>query len=1163
MALRGDTSNLLLADIFQTLAQNGQAGLLTLQGEGKRQRILFSPRGITALDAEALRAPRLGHLLVAAGLIERSRIDAALGRLENSGTEPGSALPLLDLLEEEKALARAVGVRVLQNEVREELVEVFTLQRMDFEFDEGDVPVEGIPGQCYFRAEEIVFEAARRLDEWELIKRELGEVQEYYVLEAHAEGEEADPRVLKLLNGRNTVVDVAERLLLSRFEVARQVWRLLEARRIRPATADELIRAARELDPVAQGGAVARILQRARAHLKPSDARLDEVGELLIRAGATSAAISALLVRARSLLAEGNGETAYALVARARDLDASNSGVLQTLAEIHHERGEREAEAKVLTGLAEKSAAQQQFGDAVEYATRVARLDPEAPLLDRAFAIYCQQAHLEKHGADVLSEAAGRRASPARTAMLYDSILQLDPGRADIRKAKARQRRARSRRRGVWFAAALLIVPLCLAGLRWVLTRLKEERLAGRLEAAELLLDQGQAELAEGALLRVLAEEPPDAVEESATELLGRARTALADHAAAERAAHEQKRRGALTLVQDDLEARRYAEALGRMRDLEAPGAVPPAEQQSLAAKHQLLERKLADEHAALLRLAARFQVPDTDSALLEVQAEYGAAFAPERLRAFQELVRLLEDQPEAVAGGAASLLSRAREGRDALQRIVPEIQTIEGRIARNEQLDQLSDDYQQIRAALAAGAYATAIGAYDRLLESYGEGPLTPLFQQQRASAQAVALALREVEALLAEGRIEEANQRARRCAAEAPDLEVARVAGMPVRVATLPAGSDLRAGERALGSAPAVLWVKDGAPQRVCASAPGFLPCEREISYGSAPELRIELPRASRFQVDLGTPVDVRPLASNGDLYIGARDGVLYRLDLFSGRRLDTHATGSLSGIAAPPLEHGALLLLALGEGEVRAVERATLALRWHRPHEGALAGPPLLAGARLLVATVDGRILEIDAATGEERLVAGVTGPLRSGPALLGSAVAAGATNGSIIAVSQDDGRLLFATPERPHPIVGLAVAAGLIVAADDGGTLLALDPGDGGVRWQRETGQAAAAPPAACGEQIVFAAGRTAFVLDGKSGAVSLAAEVGAWIAGTPALAGGRLYVCDHAGLLSVFDLGDGELLYRHQLDGRVRAAPLVLEQGLLLITERGTVTLLEA
>ncbi|MBI4878989.1 MAG: DUF4388 domain-containing protein, partial [Planctomycetes bacterium] len=735
MALKGDTSNLLLADIFQTLAQNGQMGLLALRGEGTRHRILFSPRGITSLDAEVLRAPRLGHLLIAGGLIARPRLDAALGRLENNGAEPLSSAALLDVLEEERLLARERGVRVLQSEVREELVEVFTLQRMDFEFDEGEVPVEGIPAQCFFRAEEIVFEAARRLDEWELIRKALGEVQEYYILEGNNEGQQVDPRVLKLLDGCNTVNDIAERLLLSRFEVARVVWRLLEAQKIRPATADELIRSARALDPVAQGGAMARILQRARTRLKPSDARLDDIGELLIRAGADGAAISVLLVRARSLLAEGNGETAYALVARARDLDSNNSGVLQTLAEIHQARGEKEAEAKVLTCLAERSAAQQQFPEAVEYATRVARLDPEAPLLDRAFAIYCQQANMEKHGADILSEAAGKRAGPARAAMLYDAILLLDPARGDIRRAKARLQKTRGRRRAVWLAAALLLVPLSLAGVRWILDRMKGERLAGRLEAAQLLLDQGEAKLAEGALLGILAEEPPQAVEESVAALLANARVTLEKGAQEARAAREQALHGEIALVQDDLEARRYAEALGRMARLAADGAAGPAEKQSLAAKRQLLERTLADEHAALIRLAARFEAPDTDSALLEAQAEYGAAFAPERLRAVQDLVRLLEAEPVEAAGGAAPLLQLAREALDTLQRFVPEIDAIQDRIARNDKLDVLSDDYQEIKAALAKGEYAAAIRGYDRLLESYGEGPLTPLFREQQAA--------------------------------------------------------------------------------------------------------------------------------------------------------------------------------------------------------------------------------------------------------------------------------------------------------------------------------------------------------------------------------------------------------------------------------------------
>src|SRR5690606_31354854 len=78
MALKGDTSNLLLADIFQTLSQNGQLGLLHLTGEGVEHRILFSPRGITAVDARAFQAERLAEMLQKSGRVGKATLRKAL-----------------------------------------------------------------------------------------------------------------------------------------------------------------------------------------------------------------------------------------------------------------------------------------------------------------------------------------------------------------------------------------------------------------------------------------------------------------------------------------------------------------------------------------------------------------------------------------------------------------------------------------------------------------------------------------------------------------------------------------------------------------------------------------------------------------------------------------------------------------------------------------------------------------------------------------------------------------------------------------------------------------------------------------------------------------------------------------------------------------------------
>ncbi|MFH0945443.1 MAG: DUF4388 domain-containing protein, partial [Planctomycetota bacterium] len=183
MALKGDTSNLLLADIFQTLSQNGQQGLLRLKGEEHQHQVFFASQGITLHDAEVFGAGRLAHLLITGQVATPEQVRPALDEVETAHPGPFSSIPLLVLLEDRGVLTLETGAQILSNEVREELFDVFSIPRMEFEFDDGCIPPEGIPRQCYFRTEQIVMDAARRLDEGEQIRQRLGGMQEFYLLE--------------------------------------------------------------------------------------------------------------------------------------------------------------------------------------------------------------------------------------------------------------------------------------------------------------------------------------------------------------------------------------------------------------------------------------------------------------------------------------------------------------------------------------------------------------------------------------------------------------------------------------------------------------------------------------------------------------------------------------------------------------------------------------------------------------------------------------------------------------------------------------------------------------------------------------------------------------------------------------------------------------------
>lgn len=1160
MALKGDTSNLLLADIFQTLSQNGQLGLLHLSGEGEEHRILFSQRGITAFDARAFKAERLGELLKKSGRVGRSALRKALQETRRSSDEAFSSVPLLCMLDEADALSLDDGAAILRSEVLEELFEVFDLQKMEFEFDDGEVPVEGIPPQCFFRTEEIVFEAARRLDEQQLIRQFLGDGDSHWIL-VDKSPEDINQEVAELLDGRSTPLDISERLLASRFEVRREVARLAERDLLRPPTSDELISFARDLDPAEEPEWATRLLQVARSRLKPDDPRLDEIGELLVRVRAVTAAVSVLLVRARSLLADGNPETAYSQVIRARDLDPNHSGVLETLADIHEARGETDAEVKVLTSLAERAAATDRFEKAVEYGTRAAAKNPEAPLLDRAFVIYCQKAGMEKHGAEVLSQAAEER-SKQRASTLFEAILQLDPTRTDVKRELARIKLRKNRIRAAWIMAGVI----AFASVVWLVVslfgRMADERLRGRLDSAMQLVERGEGRLAEAELVEILPRIEDEDDRLAAERLLGRAREMLREVLTAERSKRDDTIRNELNDVVEAVEDWRFSDAVLLVRRLEEEPTANAAVKGLLKTRANSVTVGLQDAHDSIATLAAKFVEPDDDSRLEEVMQKYGEEFSSKRLAEMGALLDALTDVPaHSVIQDVERLRSLASACLTVLERVRPAMDSIEARLSRNEALDVLSDDYLEIEAAERDGEFARAASGYERLLRGYGNGPLRGSFEErQRATARAGEV-LAEVTLLLENGGYTDAQERVRNLSSELPELDVASRVGFPVRISSVPTGATLRANGRHLGITPAVVWAKAGADLRVAVTSPGFGTEELVVTTDAAPEVSLDLPREARFDVLLDAPVQVDALPLAGHVLAGGRSGKLLLISLKDGRVTKTVDTNSLMGIAVPPVRVGDCILVATGEGDLLTFDAETLAPRGQAKLDEPPVARPWAGSDSFLVAQRSGAIHRVDE-EGRATRIASVVGPLRAGPVERAGRIAVGRPDGSVV-ILRDDGAIAFTTAVRPTPVIGLVVAGDHFVAADDSGTLFGIAPATGQIVWERSLGDASAAPPVSSADAVIFAAGRRAYVLDGATGESRLEVEVDDWASAGPTLAGGRLYVTDRSAHLSVFDFSTGELLFRHLFDDVPEAAALVVPEGVLVLTRDGHAALLGA
>ncbi len=267
--------------------------------------------------------------------------------------------------------------------------------------------------------------------------------------------------------------------------------------------------------------------------------------------------------------------------------------------------------------------------------------------------------------------------------------------------------------------------------------------------------------------------------------------------------------------------------------------------------------------------------------------------------------------------------------------------------------------------------------------------------------------------------------------------------------------------------------------------------------------------------------------------------------------------------------PVVDGDTLYFASYDGTLFAVSASDGSLRWQqRGFIGSIVGGPVLAEGRWLVfGTTEGRLYALDKndrtpAPGWPRdglrLGKGVWAP----PVAADGAVYAGTMDGNLYAIALDGARFLWPEPFR----VGAAIPDLALIR--DG--LLFVPSLDRKVYFvEAATGRQAFAPveadawvwtrPAVAGATAYFGdfAG-TVVAVDITNGAVRWRADVGSKVKAAPAVVGDVLVVADRSPAVAFLDLETGELLNRVPLQsgGTVRAPVVAHGEVAYVVTTNG-------
>ncbi|HBP16445.1 MAG TPA: hypothetical protein DEA08_01455 [Planctomycetes bacterium] len=339
MAFAGDLQKLPLADVFQSIHQNGLTGALAVRDTKGERLVSFDSGLVTGCADVPDKIEDVADELVRQRKVSPKDVKRGQSRFfKRKGTLKRS-LSRRRLLEsgEYDMFARSV--------VLERIYEIFLLEEGSFEFiedydqerfseDECSAGLRIAPG-------EILMEAMRRIDEWGRIRRSIPSFKEVYAAtrDPSDEDEELERELIQLTRGGDKDLDtVLSELPAARFTACEAVLALVEKGALRVATSPEYLDLGKEAEAKGDLSAAADFYERG-LHYERGNAGLNErLIAVLEKLERNEDAARERKVYAGTLLEHGDTERASAQYAAAARLAPSDPLPLERLLVIQIER---------------------------------------------------------------------------------------------------------------------------------------------------------------------------------------------------------------------------------------------------------------------------------------------------------------------------------------------------------------------------------------------------------------------------------------------------------------------------------------------------------------------------------------------------------------------------------------------------------------------------------------------------------------------------------------------------------------------------------------------------------------------------------------------------------------------------------------------------------
>lgn len=287
-------------------------------------------------------------------------------------------------------------------------------------------------------------------------------------------------------------------------------------------------------------------------------------------------------------------------------------------------------------------------------------------------------------------------------------------------------------------------------------------------------------------------------------------------------------------------------------------------------------------------------------------------------------------------------------------------------------------------------------------------------------------------------------------------------------------------------------------------------------------------------RVLLSTGGQIWSSPTAADGRLFVGSGDGLVYGIDLTTGRQLrgwpyDTEGyVYSSPAVADGVVYVGSSAAGGNDRGKVHAIDIATgAALRgWPVTIEGQqVFASPIVRDGKVYVGGTNDIFYIIDAKTGDYSKI-DLESMIWSTAAIAGDVAYVGLQDSSVVALDLTNGAILWTFETNQAVISSPAIAGGTVYVGAYDGCVYAIDAERGTERWRFQTGgEVDSSPAVANGVVYVGSWDGNLYALDSDTGRRI-------WSYGTQ----GKIWSSPALGSDAVFFSSDDEHLYAVHIDG---------------------------